>query len=187
MRRLAWLIFFLILPAYGASDFYETFDFKNCLHWYIDNEPHGVELSKEPKEYIAALELANRHPYSWHKIESWYELEKMPETGKNKLVSVYSASAGHSKNNYVQKFGACYGNLSVGITCLPKQNFPLTGATYRAIKSKGILTTLACVAGCKTGAPAYIYYMGYENMEGERNIEHETAKKRFIKVCGGSL
>jgi hypothetical protein len=120
-----------------------------------------------------------------YKIKSWQELDQLPTANVNKLISVYSAGVTSISNVYISQFGACYGNPTVGITCLPNQDFPLSGASYRLIASKGELKTFACSKGCNM-APDFIYDMGYENMEGERNIEHEAAIKKFSKVCRSS-
>jgi hypothetical protein len=170
MRSLLFLLVFVVSPAFGASDFYEAFDFTKCRRWAIDNEPHGIDLSLESKEYISALELANRQPKSLN---------------EERLITVYSAGTRDKSKKYIEKFGACYGSTSIQVTCLPNQDFPLAGATYKKIRSKGQLVALACVSGCR-GVPAFIYDMGYEPMDGERNIEHETAGKKFGKLCGGA-
>jgi hypothetical protein len=183
MRAMACFLFISMSSAFASSDFYEAFDPKGCLRWSIDNEPHGIELSKEPKEYITAFELAKRQHNSWYKVESWAEMDRMSHKERDKLVSLYSAAGQGRANKYIAKFGACYGSASSVITCLPNQDFPLAGASYRKVRSKGALITLACVRGCN-GVPAFIYDMGYENMEGERNIEHEYAKKKFRRLCG---
>jgi hypothetical protein len=188
MRRVLTRIFVFSTCLWGfhaqaASDFYEAFNFKKCLHYQFDNEPHGIALSTESTEYMTAYNRANEHPNSLYKIKSWQELEQLPVSKVNKLVSVYSAGVKGRNKSYINQFGACFGNTSVGVTCLPNQDFPLSGASYRVIASKGELKTFACNKGCEM-APDFIYDMGYENMESERNIEHEAAIKKFSKACG---
>lgn len=182
MRVIAYLVFMLAAPAFGEPSYYEAFDFKNCLHWRIDNEMHSDDLSNEPKQYIAALNLANRQRYSRHKIMSALEAERIYRDHTAEMAVVYSASAydKRTKKN-IDRYGVC--NHEVGFTCLPKQDFPLAGAIYRRIRSKGALETSVCVAGC-ADAPAAIHYMGYENMDNERNIEQEAALKKYRKICG---
>jgi hypothetical protein len=98
------------------------------------------------------------------------------------VVIVYSAYAyDKKKKKDIDKYGVC--NYTVGLTCLPNQDFPLAGASYKRIRSKGELVTSVCVDGC-TGAPATIHNMGYETMNGERNIEKEAAQRKFRKICG---
>lgn len=175
----------LAIPAFGEPSYYEAFDFKKCLHWKIDNEMYSDPLRDAPKQYIAALELANRQPYSRHKIMSAKEFDKMYEVHPEDVVVVYSTYAYDKKlKKNIEKYGVC--SQHIGLTCLPNQDFPLAGASYKKIHSKGALATFACVAGC-TGAPATIHYMGYENMDGERNIEQEAALGKFRKMCGGAL
>ena len=53
MKALALLVLLIATPALSESAYYEAFDFKNCLHWNIDNEMHGADLGKEPKQYLA--------------------------------------------------------------------------------------------------------------------------------------
>ena len=186
MKAVAYLVLMLATSAFGEPANYEAFDFKNCLHWNITNEMHGDDLKNEPKQYIAALELANRQPYSRHKIMSAEELTRMYEAHPYEMVIVYSAYAYEKKSKKdIEEYGVCRGNHPTGIACLPNQHFPLAGARYKEIRSKGPLATLVCVAGC-TGAPATIHDMGYENMEGEKNIEREAALRKFRKMCGGA-
>jgi hypothetical protein len=180
IKAVASMVLVLASPAFGAPAYYEAFDFKSCLHWKINNEIHGDDLSQESKQYIAALELEKRQPYSWHKFMSAKVQTRMTEADSYKLVVVHSAYAYDSKTKkYFEKYGVC----NNGIACLPNQDFPLAGASYKKIRSKGALTTLGCVAGC-TDAPATIHDMGYENMDGERNIEQEANLEKFRKVCG---
>lgn len=182
MKAVAYLVLLLATPAFGEPAYYEAFDFKNCLHWKIDNEMHGDDLGNEPKQYVAALNLANRQPYSRHKKMSAPEFERMYRDHPGEVVVVYSAHAyDKGKKMDVQKFGVC--NHPARIACLPDQDFPLAGASYKEARSKGALATLVCATGC-TGVPATIYYMGYETMEGERNIEQEAALEKFRKTCG---
>lgn len=182
MKTVACLVLLLATPAFGEPAYYEAFDFKKCLHWNIDNEMHGDDLSNEPKQYIAALELANRQPYSRHKIMSAKDFASMYEFHPDEVVVIYSAYAYDKKSKKtIEKYGVC--NFQAGFTCLPNQDFPLAGASYRKILSKGNLATFACVAGC-TDTPASIHDMGYENMGDERNIEQEAALKKFRKMCG---
>ncbi len=182
MRTIAYLALMLATPAFGEESNYEAFDFRNCLHWNITNTMHGDDLSKEPERYIAALNLANRQPYSRHKTMSNVEFERMYRDHSDEVVVVYSAYAyDKNKKKDIEKYGVC--NYTAGFTCLPNQDFPLAGASYKAIRSKGELVTSVCVAGC-TGAPAAIHDMGYETMDGERNIEREAAQKKFRKICG---
>jgi hypothetical protein len=182
MKTVAYLALMLSIPAFGETSNYDAFDFKNCLHWGITNEMHGDDLSNEPKQYIAALNLANRQPYSRHKNMSAVEFDRMYRDHPDEVVVVYSAYAyDKKKNKNIDKYGVC--NYTVGFTCLPNQDFPLAGASYKTIRSKGELVTSVCVAGC-TGAPATIHDMGYETMGGERNIEQEAAQRKFRKICG---
>jgi hypothetical protein len=182
MKYVAYLFLMLATPAFGEPAYYEAFDFNNCLHWKITNEMHGDDLSNEPKQYIAALNLANRQPYSRHKKMSVDEFDRMYRDHPNDVVVVYSAYAyDKKKKKDIDKYGVC--NYTAGFTCLPNQDFPLAGASYKKVRSKGVLTTSVCVAGC-TGAPAALHYMGYENMDGERNIEQEVAFGKFRKLCG---
>lgn len=182
MKYVVYLFLMLATSAYGEPAHYEAFDFKKCLHWKITNEMRGDDLSNEPKEYIAALNLANRQPYSRHKKMSADEFDRMYREHPNNVVVVYSANAyAEKQKTSIEKFGVC--NYTAGFTCLPNQDFPLTGASYKKVRSKGALTTSVCVAGC-TDAPAALHYMGYENMDGDRNIEHEVALGKFSKICG---
>jgi len=181
MKAFTYLALMLATSAvFGEPAYYEAFDYKDCLRWKITNEMHGDDLSQEPKQYIAALDLANRQPYSRHKKMSAVEFERMYKDHPGEVVVVYSAYAHDKKKNTIEKFGVC--NHTIGITCLPDQDFPLAGASYKEIRSKGKLPTLRCVAGC-TGAPAMIHDIGYEAMDGERNIEHEAALRKFRKTC----
>ncbi|CAN5124233.1 hypothetical protein BH10PSE16_BH10PSE16_22520 [soil metagenome] len=182
MKTLVYLVLMLVTPAFGEPAYYEAFDFKKCLHWKIDNEMQGTDRSKEPKQYMAALELANRQPYSRHKIMSAVEFDSMYRDHRDEVVVIYSADAYDKKSKKnIEKYGVC--NPRIGMTCLPDQDSPLAGASYKEIPSKGALATFACVAGC-TGAPATIHYMGYENMEGGKNSEQESALGKFRKMCG---
>lgn len=182
MKNVAYLVLMLTTPAFGEPAYYEAFDFKNCLHWKIDNEMYGGDLSKAPRSYIAALGLANRQPYSRHKTMPAADFDRMYQEHSGEVVVIYSASA-YDKNQKmdITKYGVC--NHAVGLACLPNQDFPLAGASYKEAHSKGVLTTSVCVAGC-TDVPAAIHYMGYENMDGERNIEQEIAVGKFRKICG---
>ena len=177
---------FWVVNAHAASDFYEAFNFKKCLYYLIDNEPHGIALSKESAEYMAAYRRANEHPNSLYKIKSLQALEQLSEEKTNKLVKVYSGAVKGKNGLYISQYGACYGSTTVGLSCLPGQKFPLSGASYRLIPSKGELKTFACTTGCDD-APDFIYDMGYENMDGERNIEHEAAMRKFRNRCGKGI
>ena len=185
MKTAACLVLMLAASAaFGEPSNYEAFDFKNCLHWEITNEMHGDDLSQESKKYIAALNLANRQLYSLHKKMSAIEYDQIYKDHLYETVAVYSAYAYDKKNKKdVDKYGVCKPQPPRGIKCLPKQDFPLSGASYQVARSKGDLPTLRCEAGC-TGVPATIHDMGYEAMDGERNIEQEAALRKFNKMCG---
>ena len=181
MRSVAYLLLILAAPALGEPGHYEAFDFKNCLHWKIDNEMYTNAFSNAPERYLAALKVANRQPFSRHKPMSVAELDVMYRDHPDEMVVVYSAHAydNNAKKN-IEKYGVC--NQRIGLACLPNQDFPLAGASYKQTRSKGALATSACVAAC-TGVPATLHYMGYENMEGEKNLERESAFRKFRKMC----
>jgi hypothetical protein len=182
MKAVAYLVLMLATPAFGEPAYYEAFDFKNCLHWKIDNEMYGDALHEAPRQYVAALNLANQQPYSRHKVMSAVEFDRMYRDHPDEVVVVYSAYAHDQANGKeVEKYGVC--SHVTGLRCLPNQDFPLAGASYKRIRSKGALVTSVCVSGC-VAAPARIYYMGYENTEGERNVERESALGKFRKMCG---
>lgn len=185
MKYVACLVFVLATPAFGEPTHFEAFDFKNCLRWEITNEMYGAPNSA-PQGYVAAVELANQQPYSRHKDMSNTELDRMYEDHPDEVVVVYSALARDMKskdNKYIERYGVCKPHPPKGIKCLPKQDFPLSGATYQKAPSKGALPTLRCVAGCSK-APATIHDMGYEAMDGERNVEQGVALEKFKKICG---
>lgn len=185
MRFIAWLALIFAAPVFGEPSNFEAFDFKNCLHWDITNEMYG-DLNAAPRGYVSAVKLANRQPYSRHKSMSNAEFERMYEAHPYEVVVVYSALAHDMKSKEyksIEKYGVCKPHYPKGIECLPNQDFPLSGASYLVVRSKGALPTLRCVAGC-TEAPAAIHDMGYEAMDGERNIEQEAALRRFKKMCG---
>lgn len=185
MRSLAWLALIFAAPVFGEPSNFEAFDYKNCLRWEITNEMYG-DLNAAPRQYVAAVELANRQPFSRHKRMSVQESESMYEHHFYEVVVVYSALARDMKSKEyksIEKFGVCKSHYPRGIQCLPNQDFPLSGASYQAVRSKGALTTLRCVAGC-SGTPATIHDVGYEAMDGERNIEQEAALSKFNKLCG---
>lgn len=118
MRTIAYLALMLATPAFGEESNYEAFDFRNCLHWNITNTMHGDDLSKEPERYIAALNLANRQPYSRHKTMSNVEFERMYRDHSDEVVVVYSAYAyDKNKKKDIEKYGVC--NYTAGFTCLP--------------------------------------------------------------------
>lgn len=182
MKAVANLVLMLAASADGEPTYYDAFNFKSCLHWKIDNEMYGDSLSNAPKQYIAALNLANRQPYSRHKTMSAAELDRMYQENSGEVVVIYTATAyDKNKKTDITKYGVC--NHDGGLTCLPNQDFPLAGSTYKEARSKGVLTTSVCVAGC-TDAPTAIHFMGYENMDGEKNVEPEVALGKFRKMCG---
>ena len=185
MRPLAWLALVFAAPVFGEPSNFEAFDFKNCLRWDISNEMYG-DLNAAPRQYVAAVELANRQPYSRHKSMSAQAFDSMYENHFYEVVVVYSANARDMKSKEyksIEKFGVCKPHYPRGIKCLPNQDFPLSGASYQEVRSKGALTTLRCVAGCSS-TPATIHDMGYEAMDGERNVEQEASLKKFNKLCG---
>jgi hypothetical protein len=185
MRFVAWLALIFSASVFGEPSNFEAFDFKNCLHWGITNEMYG-DLNAAPRGYVAAVELANRQPYSRHKSMSNAEFERMYEDHLYEVVVVYSALARNRESKQyksIEKYGVCKLHYPRGIECLPNQDFPLSGASYQVVRSKGALPTLRCVGGCSE-APVAIHDMGYETMDGERNIEQESALRRFKKMCG---
>ncbi len=185
MKYAAWFALVFSAPVFGEPSSFEAFDFKNCLHWTITNEMYG-DLGAAPRGYVAAVELANRQPYSRHKNMSYEAFQRMYEEHGHEVVIVYSALAHDMKSKEpkdIEKYGVCKPHHPRGIECLPDQDFPLAGASYKTIRSKGALATSVCVAGC-TNTPAAIHDMGYETMDGERNIEREAAQKKFRKICG---
>lgn len=107
------------------------------------------------------------------------EFDRMYREHSGEVVVIYTASAyDRNKKTDITKYGVC--NHAGGMTCLPNQDFPLAGSSYKEARSKGVLTTSVCVAGCRD-APAAIHYMGYENMDGERNIDQEVALESLGK------
>ncbi|MDP9109300.1 MAG: hypothetical protein M3N23_09565, partial [Pseudomonadota bacterium] len=98
MKALALLVLLIATPALSEPAYYEAFDFKNCLHWNIDNEMHGADLGKEPKQYLAALHLANRQRYSRHKFMSAGEFDDVYRQHFAEVAIVYSASGFDTKN-----------------------------------------------------------------------------------------
>lgn len=184
MRHLAWLSLVVSASVFGEPSNYEAFDFKNCLRWSITNEVY--DLNTAPKQYAAAVQLANRQPYSRHKNMSASEFDNMYEKHSYEVVVVFSALAHDMKSKEhksIEKYGVCKPHYPRGIECLPNQDFPLSGASYQAVRSKGALTTFRCVAGC-SNTPATVHDMGYEAMDGERNIEQEATLRKFKKLCG---
>ena len=181
MKPFAFLIFLLATPALAEPAYYEAFDAHACLHWKIDNEMPGA-ADEMPAAYRQAVDLANRQPYSRHRPLSAEVFERMYREHAAEVVVVYSARAYDRKlHREIEKFGAC--SLGEGLRCLPGQDFPLAGASYRRGPAQGTQATAICIAGCGN-APTAIYDMGYENMENERHLEHARALARFERKCG---
>ena len=176
MRFVVLAILFCSSSAFAAVTYLEAFDFKNCLHWHATTVGGG-----DSPAYKAASILADSQPDSHlnRKIIEWTTYE----TGRTPFV--YVAGTHTNNKKHVEKFGVCYYQTATKkshFRCLPSQDFPFAGATYQAIKSKGRLPTFQCVKGC-IGVPEFIHDMGYENMEGETNVEAERAQSRFRKIC----
>lgn len=155
--------------VYSLSGYMQAFDFDNCLIWNIHSELPFAESGMEPPALKAAQALAN-----------------LP---MNMYFGIHTAFALNKPDESIEKYGVCkYKTETRGsdeITCLPGLDFPLSGATYSQIRSKGQLPSLKCVSGCR-GVPSFVYDLGYENMNGERNIELEAAERKFRKHCGGA-
>ena len=177
------LLWLLAAPAFAEPSYYEAFDFQHCLHRTIDNEMNAAPpTGTATKPYLAALALANRQPYSRHRPLSPEQFERMTRNHPTEIAVVYTAQAQDLKTGKtLEKYGVC--NLGEGLRCLPDQDFPLAGAHYRPGRSRGALVTLECFAGCAS-VPTALHNMGYEAMDGERNLEQATALKRFAKTCG---
>jgi hypothetical protein len=176
MRFVAMAILFCSSGAFAAVTYLEAFDFENCLHWHVTTDGGG-----DSPAYKAARNLADRQPDSHlnRTITEWTTYE----TGRTPFVYVAGARTGNNK--YIEKFGVCYYQTATkksSFRCLQIQDFPFAGATYQEIKSKGQLPTLQCIKGC-IRVPAFIHDMGYENMEGETNVEAERAQSKFRKIC----
>jgi len=83
----------------------------------------------------------------------------------------------------------CYGfcrSIKDGFTCDLDScpTFPLAGATFKIMKGKkGALASYQCASGCKEGVPKMIYDRGYENEDGEQNLELETMAAKFESHC----
>ena len=182
MKTVAYLVLTLAAPAFAEPAYYEAFDFKNCLHWKIDNEMYGDDLNSAPKPYIAALNLANRQPHSRHKSMSADELDRMYREHPEEVAVVYSARAyDRKKQRDISKYGVC--TYAAGLRCLPNQDFPLAGASYKKSPSRGKLAAEVCVSGC-ADVPTAIHDMGYENLDGAKNVEREAAFEKHKRKCG---
>lgn len=171
-------ILFCSSATFAASTSFEAFDFKNCLHWYVDSDVGGVS----PPAYKAARILADRQPYSdLNRTVEWTDYE----IGRTPFVYAAGAFTDATQDKFIEKFGVCYYQRAIKkpqFRCLPNQDFPFAGATYQEIKSKGQLQTFQCIKGC-IGVPEFIHDMGYEPEEGETNIEAERAQSKFRKIC----
>lgn len=162
--------------AFAAVTYLEAYDFKDCLHWHMTTDSGG-----DSPGYKAASILADSQPDSHinRKVIEWTTYE----TGRTPFV--YVAGTRTDAKRDIEKFGVCYYQTATKkshFRCLSSQDFPFAGATYQQIKSKGQLPTLQCVKGC-IGVPEFIHDMGYENMEGETNVEAERAQSKFDKIC----
>ena len=182
MRLLLLLRIMLSSQARGEPSHYEAFDFKQCLHWSIDNEIRDVSV--EPAQYKTAVELANRQSFSRHRDLTAAELEGLYKDHFYDVAIVFGASAHRKSKEFVLKYGVCR-FVPEGLACMPKQDFPLAGAIYKVTPSRGALRSFSCRAGCD-GSPTAIHDMGYENIEGEKNVAHEVALKKFRKMCGSA-
>ena len=178
MRFLVLAILFYSSATFAAGTYLEAFDFKNCLHWHADSDAGG-----ESPAYKAARILADRQPDSHlnRTVSEWTTYE----TGRTPFVYAAGAFTDATEDKFIEKFGVCYYQTAIKkpqFRCLPNQDFPFAGATYQRIKSKGQLQTLQCIQGC-IGVPELIHDKGYENEEGETNIEAKQARLKFRKIC----
>lgn len=167
--KCASLLICVPLFCSAASFEFEAFDLKNCSHWIFSSDSYpspNVDLTGNRNYLKAAASLAKSNPN--YEKEGW---------------SIYSA---HNNTNPVSlsKFGACrLSNDANKFECLKAYDFPLSAAAYTIIKYRGQLPTYICTANCEATAIRNIYDMGYENMDGERNIEYEIMNRKFKRLC----
>ncbi len=202
MKSIVYIVsLMLAFPTFGAPatrkqsilfnemTFFSALDLKTCLRWNISNEPiypDYIKAGEEKTGYESAMALLKRQPLSYQNGMSDAQRMQAMEADPYEIATVYEASGGYygsyKKGDTIRRFSVCKPSYPSGFTCLPGQDFPLSGAVYRVIRSKGSLKTLGCRTGC-TSKPSVIYDTGYETDEEDVNVEYEAALKIFNKKC----
>jgi hypothetical protein len=172
--KISTLFLLLIgMPAYAAFETYSALDFENCNALVMDNSG-GYVPHELTGDYIGPDGPDGKIHKAIVSAVSQYKLDE------NEYFSIFRGYIDNNKPVKESIHGLCITGTAT-ISCLKEPDFLLSGATYKTIVSKG-LQTYECVEGCN-GVPTHIYSMGYENMDGESNLEYEEAKENFDKVC----
>jgi hypothetical protein len=146
----------------------EAFDFTRCAQWSISSDSYNTIEPLETRKFeLAQAQLS----------------AKLGEAAERDGWSVYSAYQTKGART-AGKYGACRSTANGnGFECLAGFDFPIAGQKFTLARSRGKLPTLRCIAGCGASGIAAIHDMGYENMEGETNVEQGANVKRFAREC----
>jgi len=156
------------LAANAAHDELEVFDFRLCVNWSISTD------------------VSQRQGASYTRIKA---LRDQRSDGADWGIYEAEASNGPSQAS-TYKHGLCrwlFSNKnehrSSAFTCLGGGDFPIAGLTFSKIKQKGALPSFKCTKGCTASSVEMLHDMGYENEEGQENVEYLQNHSRFQKLC----
>ena len=184
MRTLVLFGLVFSSAATGAVIEFGAYDFQHCQRWYISAGggdgsqayQEAVRLEKaQPNASSAAFSSRRSHEFTTAELEE--------------LAIVFSASTfkDRSQTISIQKFGVCtyksYQNPAE-FSCLPSQDFPFSGATYRGVKKKSDLLWMKCSSGCDRAKPSVIVVTLNINEEGaDETKEHRALRSDFQRRC----
>lgn len=159
---LLMITFAIAYPCTAATTTWEGFDLKNCKHWKMtpdDFEGRGENFRK-------ANELA----------------DKLNSGDKDNHWLVVQGGALFEDGDDL--YGVCsFGSSWSVITCAEGVNFPLSGATYKQVSDKTILSSFRCIRGCDGTSVQMIHDMGYETEPDDVNVEHSQLQAKFETSC----
>lgn len=155
--RLAIKLSLCLFPllASGASDEFRFYDFSACQVFRLSTEP------SPDRAYQKMLTEAG----------TWNVYEFSGPSGGGRGFCKWS---GPSYKHGARTRFLCNQDY--------RSYFPLAGATYSVIRDRGGLPSYRCVKGCKKDTPGLIHYVD-EELDSQRNIEHEKTLRKFHEQC----
>ena len=168
MKAIVFMLGVFAGAAHSANSELEAFDFVRCEHWSISSDSVGsTDPVQARKRAAAQAHLVSRLGQAAESLGWW----------------IFVATKMDNPDG-ADRYGACrLTNDGKRFECIDGSAFPLAGLSFVLGRSKGKLSTYVCAATCKAGTIKAVHDMGYENMEGETNVEQIRNASTFAKKC----
>jgi len=180
VRALALIVILCASKAFAVPTDLQAFDVAQCLRWSMTSNTGGAQA----EAFKTASRLEQKQPNS----ATLRERQAGSLHQADELAWVFSANAIGSGGRRIQKFGVCSYQTTAKQSqfyCLPDQDFPFAGSTYRQTNSNEALKTLTCISGCNSAVPTAIYDIsGLSERRSKGWTALDRLSKKFRQKCG---